>query len=131
MCIVYGTKHVQHIIAGSKCSLLDEGAMVPEDAVGCGGGIKMRCRGGCLKILKTLYSCERKEVSIEEQLEIVQDLCEEKEECTVEASREVFGNSECPDSADRDMNLWVTYRCDGGEDETQVTGPRRCTSTKG
>ena len=103
--------------------------MKARDILGCGGEIKMKCKGGCLKIHKTLYSCKMKDASIANQIDIVKELCEEKESCTVQASREVFGNKECPDSPDSKMNLWVTYSCDGGDDRTKVTGPKRCPST--
>ena len=116
-------------LTGTKCSQYTPGAMKARDIVGCGGGIEMKCRGGCLKIHKTLYSCKMKEASIDDQIDIVKELCEEKESCTVQASREVFGNKECPDSPDSKMNLWVTYSCDGGNDKTKVTGPKRCPST--
>ena len=114
--------------AGTKCSQYTPGEMKARDIVGCGGGIEMKCRGGCLKIHKTLYSCKMKDASIANQIDIVKELCEEKESCTVQASREVFGNKECPDSPDSKMNLWVTYSCDGGTDRTKVTGPKRCPS---
>ena len=42
----------------NPCSLRKEGDMVQYDIVGCGGGIDMKCRGGCLKIHKVLYSCK-------------------------------------------------------------------------
>ena len=37
--------------------------MLQQDAVGCGGGIEMKCTGGCLKIHKTLYSCKMRDQS--------------------------------------------------------------------
>ena len=41
-----------------KCSVKSggktRGEMVQHDIVGCGGGIDMKCRGGCLKIHKLL-----------------------------------------------------------------------------
>ena len=100
--------------------------MVQRDIVGCGGEIDMKCKGGCLKIHKLLYSCEEKKVSNAEQLEKVNAVCDKKEECSVQASREVFGNKECPDAPDNEMLMWVIYSCDGGEDRTKITGPRTC-----
>jgi len=109
----------------NKCR--PEGPMVAEDVLGCGGGVQMKCSGGCLKILKILYSCKRIEESNPAQLEIVKNLCEDKEECSVQASRKLFGDDECPGAEDSEMKLWVTYRCDGGEDGTKLTGPKTCT----
>ena len=40
----------------NRCSRRKEGAMVQKDVVGCGGGIEMKCPGGCLRIHKTLYA---------------------------------------------------------------------------
>ena len=100
--------------------------MVQKDVVGCGGGIEMKCPGGCLRIHKTLYACKMRAESSAEQLEKVSALCGGKEECAVNATRDMFGNKECPGSPDSDMNLWITYSCDGGHDETRITGPKQC-----
>ena len=100
--------------------------MEQKDAVGCGGGIEMRCPGGCLKIHKTLYSCKMRDQSSPEQLKKVSSLCDTKEKCTVQASREMFGNHECPGTPDSDMKLWINYSCDGGQDGTRITGPKKC-----
>ena len=90
--------------------------------IGGGGGIKMKCMSGCLQILKILYSCEEKDESNPEQLEFVKALCNNKEKCSVQASREVFGEEECPGTPDKNMLMWVVYRCNGGEDRTKLTG---------
>ena len=100
--------------------------MLQQDAVGCGGGIEMKCTGGCLKIHKTLYSCKMRNQSSPEQLKMVSSLCDEKEKCAVQARREIFGNYECPGTPDKDMKLWITYSCDGGQDSTRLTGPKEC-----
>ena len=89
----------------------------------------MKCTGGCLKILKVLYSCEEKDNSIAEQVEKVKARCENKESCMVSASRRMFGGTECPGSPDEDMLMWITYRCDGGQDRTKLTGRKRCPIT--
>lgn len=104
--------------------------MKQRDVVGCGGGIDMRCTGGCLKIHKILYSCEEKETSNTEQLRKVQSLCDKKEQCAVKASREVFGNTECPDASDDQMLMWIVYSCDGGQDRTKLTGTTQCLPEK-
>jgi len=103
-----------------------EGPMIQKDVSGCGGKILLKCTGGCIRILKVLYSCEEKPEAIPSQVELVQTMCENKESCEVAASRDVFGSEECPDSADKDMSLWLTYRCDGGTDGTTDTGTKRC-----
>jgi len=111
---------------GSKCSQYEAGDMKQKDVVGCGGAISMRCKGGCIKIHKILYSCEEQDESNEEQLETAKELCDEKEECNIKASREVFGDKECPETSDNEMLMWVVYSCDGGEDSTYLTGPNTC-----
>ena len=108
------------------CNNLEEGPMIQKDVLGCGGRLDLKCTGGCLKILKVLYSCEMKEQAIKEQMDRVKAICENKENCVVTASRDMFGTKECPDSGDEHMFLWVTYQCDGGVDSTLVTGPRKC-----
>ena len=87
--------------------------------VGSGGGINMRCLGGCLKIHQILYSCEETKPWNPEQLKKAQKLCDEKEECTVMATRKMFGNQECPDSPEKEMNLKLQYSCEGGKDRTR------------
>ena len=44
----------------------------------------------------------------------------------VAASRRMFGNTECPGSPDANMKMWITYRCDGGQGSSRLTGVRRC-----
>ena len=114
-----------------KCKLKKRGEIKQLAAVGCGGGIKMECTGGCLKIHQTLYNCEERphEVrgqSFPYQLKMVSSLCNYKEKCTVQATREMFGNDECSGAPDSDMALWISYSCDGGQDHTRITGPKRC-----
>jgi len=111
---------------GPQCSLYDPGDMKQKDVVGCGGAISMRCSSGCLNIHKILYSCKERDGSHDEQLETAKNLCNEKGECTIEASRGVFGDKECPGSSDNEMKMWVVYSCDGGEDSTFITGPDTC-----
>ena len=50
-------------------------------------------------------------------------MCDTKESCIVDASRDMFGHSECSDKVDSDMKLWIMYRCDGGQESNQVTSP--------
>jgi len=110
----------------NPCSLRKRGEMKNADVLGCGGGIDLKCTGGCLEIYKTLYSCKEEAVSNQKQLNKVKSLCERKDSCRLEASRDFFGNTECPGAPDRDMALWVSYSCNEGEDETKLTGPKRC-----
>merc|ERR1719431_307700 len=44
----------------------------------------------------------------------------------VSASTRMFGRTECPDSPDEEMNMWMVYRCDGGKDTSRLTGAKRC-----
>jgi len=111
-----------------RCDSLKEGPMVQEDVLG-GGRIEMRCRGGCLKILKLLYSCKESDVSNPDQLCRVQERCEDKDSCDVSATRTMFGSTECPASPDKDMKMWVVYQCNGGEDDTRLIGPKTRTTT--
>ena len=115
----------------NPCSLkaARPGPMIQKDVLGCGGRVEMKCTGGCLRILKVLYSCSERNETILEQLRKVQDRCENKESCTVSASRGMFGNTECPDLPDGKMKMWIVYRCDGGEATARITGARRCKTT--
>ena len=114
------------ISTASKCS---GGEKKQNDVIGCGGGIDIKCTGGCLRIFQLLYSCKEQKTSNREQLRKVRALCRKKENCRVEASRDFFGNTECPDSPDRDMVMWIVYSCNGGKDETKLTGPDKCPGT--
>ena len=115
----------------NPCSLkaANPGPMIQKDVLGCGGRVEMKCTGGCLRILKVLYSCSERNETILEQLRKVQDRCENKESCTVSASRGMFGNTECPDLPDGKMKMWIVFRCDGGEGTARITGARRCKTT--
>ena len=110
----------------NPCSLRERGDMKQPDVRGCGGGINLKCTGGCLEIYKTLYSCKQENVSNENQLKKVRSLCDKKQSCRLEASRDFFGNTECPGAPDRKMALWVAYSCNEGEDKTKLTGPETC-----
>ena len=116
----------------NPCSLKEAnpGPMIQKDVLGCGGRVEMKCTGGCLRILKVLYSCSERNETIAEQLRKVKDRCENKETCTVSASRGMFGNTECPDFPDGKMKMWIVYRCDGGEATARITGARRCQTPK-
>ena len=86
----------------------------------------MICQGGCLRIMKILYSCREQRNSNLLQLELVRRRCEKKEKCMVSSSRDMFGYDECRDAPDEEMNMWIVYRCDGGQDKTRVTGTKEC-----
>ena len=73
---------------------------------------------------QVLYSCKIKKQGNPEQLKLVRGLCENKEECKVDVSREVFGGFECPGTKSEDMSLWLVYTCDAdGKDVTDVHSP--------
>jgi len=122
----HGSDYQDEIGWIDKCSLKKAGKLIQKDVVGCGGGIEMKCVGGCLKIHKLLYSCEESERSNPQQLESVKEVCDKKEECVLQASRELFGHKECPDTPDSNMVMWIVYSCDGGQDNTRLTGPQSC-----
>merc|ERR1719153_813399 len=75
----------------NKCSLRKKGPMNQTDVPGCGARIELHCEGGCLRILKVLYSCKMKVQSVPAQLSKVKRRCENKESCSVSASRKMFG----------------------------------------
>ena len=62
------------------------------------------------------------------QLKQLTDFCAEKESCSIEATRDTFGDEECPGEPDENMYLWLTYRCIGNKvkDNTKISGPRKC-----
>jgi len=113
---------------GLKSSKNKEELIKQKKVVGCGGGITMRCNGGSLKIHSILYSCQVKAGPNADQLNTVKALCEKKEECTLTASRKVFGKKECSGSSDNEMVLHIMYSCDGEKDGTYLTGPSTCTA---
>merc|ERR1719430_1380419 len=96
------------------------GSEVSKRVPGCGGRLDMRCDNGCLVISKVRYSCVGDDSYTYDQLKIVQDICEDKTECKVRATRKVFGNSRCPAVDFGEMTLTVTYYCVGGQDRTKV-----------
>ena len=115
----YGEDYEDEIPWLDRCSM-ETGTDVMQDLSG-GGTLSISCTGGCITIKKILYSCKARDQSEPTQLKTVKDLCEDKDICEVTATREMFGDEECPDVPDRDMNLWAIYRCNGGEDFTTVT----------
>ena len=72
-------------------------------------------------------SCEAK-LNNQEQLHLVQKFCQNKQNCQIDVSRQFFGNSQCPGTDDAEMNLWLSYSCDGGTDLTRIYKPK-CTTT--
>ena len=99
--------------------------------VSCDGEIDINCGTGCISISKVLYSCEMTVPSNPTQLKLVQDLCENKNRCSVKATRETFGYEECPEESKSGMYLWLTYSCNGKgfQDKTKIIGPKRCKDT--
>ena len=49
--------------------------------------------------------------------------CKHSNACRIEASREFFGNSECPGTDDAEMTLLMVYSCDGGTDKSSSYKP--------
>ena len=68
--------------------------------------------------LKVLYSCSMRDESNKEQLELVKKTCQGFEACQLDATRQYFGNDECPGTEDEKMALWLEYSCVGGTDRT-------------
>ena len=75
------------------------------------------CTWGTIKVI---YSCVSQLVSIAKQLKKISGLCNGKKNCDIDASREIFEDDECPGMPDEEMQLKVSYRCEGGEDSTYV-----------
>ena len=115
----------------NKCSLRKKGPTNQTDVPGCGARIELNCDGGCLRIIKVLYSCKMQDQSIPAQLSKVKGKCEGKESCSITPSRDLFGYSQCPDSPDDDMVMWISYRCDGGVVNARPAGRRDCWETNG
>ena len=86
----------------------------------------MRCDRGCLKIMSASYYCKENAEDDPQHRHQAMKICEDKEECTISASREIFGQSTCAGTPDSDMNLYIGYRCDGGKDSTILTRPPGC-----
>ena len=69
-------------------------------------------------LLKVLYSCSMRDESNKEQLKLVKKTCQGYEACQLDATRQYFGNDECPGTEDEKMALWLEYSCVGGTDRT-------------
>ena len=57
------------------------------------------------------------------QTQIVKDKCKNTNACRIEATREYFGNSECPGTDDDEMTLWMVYTCRGGSNKSSIHKP--------
>ena len=79
--------------------------------------------------LKVLYSCTKAGKGNEDQLDLVKEACESKETCQIDASRDFFGDDECPGTEDGKMALWLMYSCVGGTDRTKTKAPK-CDDTE-
>ena len=75
--------------------------------------IEFNCIGGCLTFLKILYSCSKRLAPNARQLALVRKLCDKREKCILQVSRDFFGFDECENTPENKMWLWFTYRCDG------------------
>ena len=59
----------------------------------------------------------------QKQMRVMRDKCKHSNACRIEASREFFGNSECPGTDDAEMTLLMVYSCDGGSDKSSSHKP--------
>ena len=80
--------------------------------------IMLKILSNYLFSLKVLYSCSMRDESNKEQLELVKKTCQGFEACQLDATRQYFGNDECPGTEDEKMALWLEYSCVGGTDRT-------------
>ena len=72
-----------------------------------------------------LYSCKEADGN-QEQLKLVRELCQNKEECRIDVTREFFGNFECPGTDAKDMRFWLEYSCGGGGNDVTKTNEPEC-----
>ena len=106
-----------------KCDNKPAGEMKQEDVPGVVGWVYMKCPGGCLTIHKVLYACDAGGPD-EVQLEVVQKLCQGKENCLIQPGPKVFDkNVVCRKNKFPLGLMWLVYSCDGGKDETETFFP--------
>ena len=81
--------------------------------------------------LKVLYSCkgDKDDNTNQDQLKLVKKTCQGQQACQICASREFFGNFECPETEDEKMVLFLEYSCVGGTDRTTTKAPK-CDDTE-
>ena len=60
---------------------------------------------------------------------MILDKCKHSNACRIKASREFFGNSECPGTDDAEMTLWLVYSCNGASDKSSSHKPTCNTDT--
>ena len=79
-----------------------------------------------------LYSCKDfpnfPNETNREQLELVEENCQEKETCQIDVSREYFNETECRGTEDEKMRLWLTYSCESDGTDEQLGTDRTTTS---
>ena len=73
---------------------------------------------------KVLYSCTKRDESNKNQLKLAKKACQGQQACQLYATREFFGNDECPGTEDEKMALWLEYSCVGGTDRTTTRAPQ-------
>merc|ERR1711974_571971 len=118
----------------NPCSLKKNGRRVQKDVRGgCGGWVKLKCTGGCLKVHMLVYDCKMTASANPDQLRVVANNCDGKEECTIVPENNADGSagslgqySTCQTKESR--KLWLTYSCSGGEDLTTIYNPPTCSS---
>ena len=76
-----------------------------------------------------LYSCEKSDDGNQDQMDLVKKTCQSEEACRIDASRDFFGDDECPGTEDGKMALWLMYSCVGGTDRTTTRAPK-CDDTE-
>ena len=84
-----------------------------EEVFGCGGTASIKCTGGCITLLKTLFDCKSNSGKDNDpaHLDIAKKACEGKENCKLEYNEEIFGKvSGCKSS---EFKLSLEYYCNG------------------
>ena len=74
------------------------------------------------------YSCKEKSENTvggtnQKQMRVMQEKCKHSNACRIEASRDFFGDSECPGTDDAEMTLWLVYSCNGDSDKSSSHKP--------
>ena len=76
----------------------EKGPMKQEDIPGIVGWANLECPGGCLTIYKVLFACPVGETD-EDQLKVIQELCQGKESCFLRPGENVFEKIFCTNKA--------------------------------
>ena len=99
----------------------EKGPMKQEDIPGIVGWANLECPGGCLTIYKVLFACPVGETD-EDQLKVIQELCQGKESCFLRPGENVFEKIFCTNKAHYPTGrLWLWFSCDGGKPNQTIT----------